>query len=163
MLRVGNIVLGHIDVDAGEFTYQNRIAFGELFGREDLTDYQKLAEAHREIYGYSARWLPRRVRLRRFAEIAEGLADWVKLEQMELKHNPSPEEIAAGIEEYSKEVGEDGTVSALAEQFGQTPMEVRRWPYAEAFRYLRANAKNGQFREKLNKQYTAKNAKHSRH
>lgn len=160
MLRLGNIVLGHVDIDAGEYTYQNRIAFGEIFSREDLSEYAKLAEAFREVYGYSGRWLWRKKRLKRYTEIAQGLADWVRLEQHALTHTPSADEVAAGVEEYSKEVGEDGTVAALAEQFGQTPMQIRRWPYYEAFRYLRANALNARFQKRLQNQITSKNGRH---
>lgn len=161
MLRLGKIVLGRVNMDAGEFTYGNRIVLGQIFGSEcecegavaENAHYlEQLRASHKEIYGYSARWLPVRKRLRRYREIVEGLTAWVKLEQIELHQEPTNEELSAGVKAYSEKVGDTATVLALADQFKCDPDTIRGWKYAKVFECLVADFQKAQYEERLFKE-----------
>ena len=158
MLRVGKIVFGRVDMDAGEFTYGNRIVLGEIFRSKcESTDQvaqnahyvEQLRAAHKEIYGYSLRWLTKRRRKRRIEEIVKGFADWVKLEGIELHREPTPEELSAGVKAYSEKVGDKATVLALADQFKTDPDTIKSWRYAKVFECLVADFQKSQFEERL--------------
>lgn len=162
-MRIGNIYLGTLDIKEGEFTYGNRIALGIIFEDATLTEYQKLKAAHTELYGYSCRWLPLRVRYKRLTAILEGVAHWCKIEAQELHYEPTADEIAAGVEEFSKRVGALSTIEALASKFGKDPDTILKWSYSKVFGFLRADLLRNQYRKKYDEVITRKNGGNKRH
>lgn len=136
MIRVGDIVIGRLDILGGCFTYGNRIAIGEIFADESLSWYGKLKAAHKELYGYTCRLLPRRWRYKRLAAIIEGIRSWMEKEQKLLHYTPTNDEVAAGLEEFGKKVGAMATVKALGKAYGKDPDEILRWSYSKVFGIL---------------------------
>lgn len=128
--------IGVVNIQGGEFTYGNRIALADIFKDEGKTEYQKMKEAFREIYGYSCRWLPRKKRYRTLIGIVEGFSEWIKRENTVLDYKPTQDQLRAGIEQYSKAVGSMSTVHAIAERFSEDPDTVLRWDYAKVFGIL---------------------------
>lgn len=144
-------------MQGGAFTYGNRIALGMIFNDTKQSEYKQLKAAHKELYGYSCRWLLPRPRYKRLMAIAEGLGQWCKIEQQELQYTPSADEIAAGIEDLQKKIGHLSTVGALAEKFSKDPDEILRWSYSKVFGLLRKELLNSKFQERYNKIVSRKN------
>lgn len=151
MIRIGKIVIGQLDLEGGEFTYGNRIALGEIFSDENRSEYQRLGAAFRELYGYSCRVLPIRLRLRAFERIVTGMTGWVGKEQEMLHYEPSADELAAGIRELSRRVGSFSTIKALAKSYGRDPDEILQWDYAKIFGILYTDLEEHKFEEKYAK------------
>ena len=152
MLRLGNVIIGHVNIKEGEFTYGNRLYMADVFAEEGLTEWQSLAKIYTDIYGYNPKWLLRRVRLARFKELVEGIKFWAEAESRELHRVPSAEELRAGIEEVSKARGAMATIKALAKDFAQDPDKILQWPWAKVYGILRDDLKEAEFTEKLHKQ-----------
>lgn len=163
MIRIGDIVIGHLDIIGGEFTYGNRIAIGNIFGDEKKGIYRRLKEAHSEIYGYSCRWLPKRWRYKRLTAMAEGIRFWVEQEQAKLNYTPTADELAAGIEELGKKVGALSTIKSLAKTFATDPDVILRWPYSKVFGFLHLELQESNFNRRFSAVIKNKaNGKHSR-
>lgn len=139
MIRIGDIVLGKLDLREGRFTYGNRIAIGMIFADGSLSEYQKLKAAHRELYGYSCRLLPMPARRKRLDEIVQAMLYWIEREKTSLDYTPTADEQAAGIAQFNKEVGVMGTIKALAKAYGEHPNNVLKWDYATVFEILRTD------------------------
>lgn len=139
MWRVGDIVIGRLDLRGGHFTYGNRIAIGMIFADAKASEYQKLKAAHKELYGYSCRWLPMTQRRKRLDEIVQAMIYWVEQEKTALDYTPTAEEQAAGIAQFNSEVGPMGTIKALAKAYSQDPDDVLKWDYAKVFEILRTD------------------------
>ena len=60
-------------------------------------------------------------RYKAFDRMLEGLKYWIDKERNTLHYEPTAEEHRAGLLNLSREVGELGTVKALAEKFGVDP------------------------------------------
>lgn len=148
MLRIGNIVLGKVDVKGGEFTYGNRIALIDIFRDKSLGEYEQMKQAFKEVYGYTPRLLPIRMRYRWLMDIVEGVAYWCEVEQRELDYTPTADEVAAGVEDYQKKIGCLGTIEALAEKFGQDPDTILKWSYSKVFGFLRKDLLEAKFRRR---------------
>lgn len=162
MRRIGDIVLGTVNMADGEFTYGNRIALGEIFADDSLTDYYKLKKAFKEIYGYSCRWLPIKKRVRVLNDILKGLYDWVKREGQLLHYDPTSDEIAAGIKEYSKRVGSLATIQAIATKFSVDPDEVLKWDYGKVFGILFNDLELFKYNKRYSKVMDEKSRHHNR-
>ncbi len=151
MWRFGDIVVGPLDLKGGFFTYGNRIALATIFADVSLTDYQKMKAAHRELYGYSCRWLPVRARTRRLDSIVEAMLYWIERERIAFDYTPTVEEQTAGIEQFNAEVGCFATIKALAKAYSKDPDEVLMWDYAKVFEILRTDLAEA----KYNRRYSA--------
>lgn len=162
MIRLGNLVLGGIDIPAGDFTYGNRIALGQIFADESTSAYKRLCAAFRELYGYPARLLPLKRRVRVLTALSRGVAEWIEKEQQLLTYEPSQDEKAAGLEEYAHRVGDISTPNAIAGKFGLDPDTVLRWPYAKVFGILWADLEGAKYERKLNKVINERYTKHTR-
>lgn len=148
MYRIGRYTFGKLDIAGGRFTYGNRIAVGIIFSNDELTDYKKLKALYNELYGYSADWLPRSKRFKVLDRLAEGMADWVKKEQAMLHYEPKDEEKRAGIDDYSKKVGDFATIKALAKEYAQDPDTILKWDYGKVFGILYANLEEHKYHER---------------
>lgn len=134
--------------EEGLFTYAQRIAVGEALLTED-SDYQKLKACWRVLYGWSARLMPLRMRIRRFRRMIKGLNYWCELEKNTLKYTPTEEQKRAGIDRLFQEVGYMGTIKSLAEQFGLDPDTVLQWEWSKVYGILLADLKENDYRDRL--------------
>lgn len=148
MWRIGDIVIGKLDLQGGRFTYGNRIAVGMIFSGEG-SEYRKMKALHKELYGYSCRWLPLRWRVKRFKAIAEALKLWVEREQQMLDYTPTADEQAAGLDQFNAEIGSMGTIKALAKAYSKDPDEVLQWDYAKVFEILRTDLAEVKFNRRF--------------
>lgn len=151
MIRIGKIVIGRLDIAGGEFTYGQRIALGEILGDETRSEYQRLKDAFRELYGYSCRLLLPGRRVQAFARIVAGISEWVEKEQKLLCYEPTAAELAAGIRELSRRVGDLSTIKALAKAYSHDPDEVLCWDYAKVFGILYTDLEERKFEDKYSK------------
>jgi hypothetical protein len=85
-----------------------------------------------------------------YNEIIDGLRYWIEQEKL-LKYEPSPEEIQAGILRMFEEVGEFGTIKALAKAYHIDPDAVLKWEYGKVFGILYTDMKEIVFNKSLNK------------
>ena len=144
------------------FTYGQRIALGQLFGKPAESEFKRLLRAFRTVYEYSPRLLPRRVRFARLTALLEQFAEWVKREQTLLGYKPTADELAAGVEELGKKVGSLGTIQALARSFGVDPDVIVSWPYTKVFGILYADMEENKFKDKYQKIVNARFTQHTR-
>lgn len=151
MIRIGKIVVGSLDIEGGEFTYGNRIALGDILSDESRSEYQRLKAAFRELYGYSCRLLPLGMRVRALRRIVEGVTAWVRKEGEMLHYEPSAEEVAAGVGELTRRVGNFPTIKALAKAYGRDPDEVLAWDYAKVFGILHTDLEEHKYEERYSK------------
>lgn len=150
-----------IDIASDErFTYAMRVELGQVFQRSD-SDFTKMWEAFKVVYGYSPKWLPRIARWKRMEAIAEGLKSWIDKEQTMLHYDPTAEEQQAGIDKLGEKVGSMSTVQALARSFGKDPDVVLAWPYVKVFGILYVDLENNKYNTKLQKVINGKYQRHT--
>lgn len=133
----------------GEFTYAQRIELAEVLKNDSLSEYQKMKAAWRVLYGWSARWMNPWRRVKAFGRMLNGLQFWVKLERENLKYEPTPEELRAGLQRLSEQVGEMGTIKALAEKFGVDPDVILTWHWAKVYGLLYADLKESEYQRRM--------------
>lgn len=135
--------------EEGTFTYGQRIGIGEILRNEDASEYQRLKDCWKELYGWSPRLMPRRMRKRRFDRMIDGIRYWVDLEAETLKYDPTPDQERAGIKNMFAQVGHMGTVKALAEKFGKDPDVILSWEWAKVYGILHADLKEYEYERRL--------------
>lgn len=140
-----------VDIKAGELKYWQRIELGRILTSKEFDDTQRflkaidcMVERELEINEYVEA-------MEYFQEIIAGITLWIERENSELQYTPTTQELQAGIEELSKEVGDFGTANELAKNYGKTPEEVLDWEYHVVFAILRDDAKKNRYRTRLTK------------
>lgn len=144
-------MIQRVDIKAGELKYWQRIELGRILTSKEFDDTQRflkaidcMVERELEINEYVEA-------MEYFQEIIAGITLWIKRENSELQYTPTTQELQAGIEELSKEVGDFGTANELAKNYGKTPEEVLDWEYHVVFAILRDDAKKNRYRTRLTK------------
>lgn len=148
-------MIQRIDIKGGQMTFGQRIELGRIITDKDLTDLDKMKEGMQCL---GAKWS-----LRNTSEIVEywyevlgGIKYWIEREQAELKYEPSAEEKAAGIAQFSLAVGEMATITALAKDYSKDPDDILEWKYGKVYNLLFTNLQSHLFRERLNKELERK-------
>lgn len=148
-------MIKRIDIQGGQMTFGQRIELGRIITEKELTDIDKMKEGMQCL---GAKWS-----LRNTSEIVEywyevlmGIKYWIEREQTELKYEPSAEEKAAGIAQFSLVVGEMATITALAKDYSKDPDEILEWKYGKVYNLLFTNLQSHLFRERLNKELERK-------
>lgn len=159
-MKIGRFRIGHFDWEGDGFTYGMRVELGDIFGDEDKSEYKRLCEAFKVVYGFDRRILPMRKRIKVFDGIATGFAQWIDKERQLLDYTPSEEEIKAGIRDLSKKVGSMSTVKQLAKAYGADPDKVLDWPYSKVFAILYTDLEEKKYEAKLSKEYERNRIKH---
>ena len=153
MLRIGKIRIGKLDWEGRDFTYGQRIELGEIFGEKDRSEYSKLCDAFKCLYGCDRRILPMKLRIRVFDGILKGLKGWIDREQKMLSYTPSGEELSAGIRELSAKVGSMSTIKSMAKTYSVDPDRILEWPYGKVFGILYTDLEERKYEKKLQKVY----------
>lgn len=133
----------------GEFTYAQRIELSEVFKDDSRNEYQKLKAAWKVLYGWSARWMNPWRRCRAFERMLTGLKFWIDTERENLKYEPTPQENRAGLLRLTEQVGEMGTIKALAEKFGVDPDVILTWHWGKVYGLLYADLKEVEYQRRL--------------
>ena len=113
----------------GEFSYGQRLGVGDIFQDENLSEYQRLKAAWKELYGWSLRLMLPFMRARRVKRMLDGIKYWADVESKTLNFEPDDDAKKAGIALLSEEVGTLGTVKALAEKFKCDPDVILGWQW----------------------------------
>lgn len=132
----------------GEFSYGQRIAISRIW-REELREYEKLKLVWKELYGYDCRVIPVRKRVRLLLGLADGLRYWFDLEQRTLATEPTQEQLRAGIRELSEKIGDMGTVTAIAKDYGVDPDVVLTWQWGKVYGILLTDVEQYRYEKKL--------------
>lgn len=161
MLKIGGKIVGRLDWGAGAFTYGNRINMGEILQRES-NEYRALCIIYKEVYGWSARWLPFRKRYKVFSMITKQLQGWIDKEQTMLRYEPTEEQKRAGLDRLNKAVGEMATIRALAKEYGQDPDTILSWQYGKVFGILLCNLEEHKYNERYKKIIDERNRRYNK-
>lgn len=148
-------MIQRIDIKGGQMTFGQRIELGRIITDKEMTGIDKMKEGMQCL---DVKWS-----LRNTSEIVEywyevllGIKHWIEREQTELKYEPSAEEKAAGIVQFSMVVGEMATITALAKDYSKDPDEILEWKYGKVYNLLFTNLQSHLFRERLNKELERK-------
>lgn len=161
-MKIGKYRLSRIDMEAGSFTYGNRIALGQIFRDTEKSEYQRMKAAFIELYGWSPRLLPMRLRVREMRRITAGFSGWIEKEQQLLNYEPDADQLAAGVKDLAEKVGDMGTLKAIAKAYAQDPDAVLQWEYSKVFGILFTDLEEYKFDKRYNKVIDGKYRKHSR-
>lgn len=124
-----------IDIKAGDLTFGQRIEIGKIMAlkENEIVKFEKIFECLHKIkikpkeyskyVGY-------------YGKILEGLIFWVEKENTLLKYEPTTKEKRAGIKQLSTNIGEFGTIKALAKAYNQDPDTILQWKYGKVFGIL---------------------------
>lgn len=148
-------MIQRIDIKGGQMTFGQRIELGRIITDKDLTDLDKMKEGMQCL---GAKWSLRNTSeiVGYWYEVLGGIKYWIEREQAELKYEPSAEEKAAGIAQFSLAVGEMATITALAKDYSKDPDDILEWKYGKVYNLLFTNLQSHLFRERLNKELERK-------
>ena len=148
-------MIQRIDIQGGQMTFGQRIELGRIITEKELTDIDKMKEGMQCL---GVKWS-----LRNTSEIVEywyevllGIKYWIEREQTELKYEPSAEEKAAGIAQFSLVVGEMATITALAKDYSKDPAEILECKFVKLFSFLLTKREGHHSRERLNNELERK-------
>lgn len=132
-------------------TYGQRIELGKIFASEILSEFEKFNKTIICLHGVKpqVRQIPKLMEY--FKDIMVGLAHWAELENTLLHYDPTSEELEAGINELSKNIGEMSTITGLAKAYGKDPDTILGWEYSKVFGFLYADLETYKFRVKHDK------------
>lgn len=137
-----------IDIKGGQMTYSQRIELGQIFssGKAESRIFTEmfncLAPEHKVSFSTKE--------IEYYNEVIEGLLYWINRETKELQYKPTSEELAAGIRDLSRLVGEMGTLTALAEKFSRDPDEILQWKYGKVYNILYTNKESCLYSRRYN-------------
>jgi len=158
---VEHIILSKIDIMNGKLTFGQRIELGEIFQNDTTSEAQKFEQTFIRLHEYKPEPSEYALLLDYFGEIIHGITYWIEKEQTLLKYEPTSEEVAAGIKEFSSKVGEFGTIKALAKAYSKDPDEILEWDYGKIFGILFTDLEEHKFQKAYNKVIEQK-SKHGR-
>lgn len=149
------LVMKKIDIKGGKFTYTQRIELGKIIASE-TTDYDKFTQILKCLNIRQSKSI---LLLGYFEEIIEGLQYWFERESVMLRYEPSMEEVAAGIQDYSKNIGDFGTVKSLAKAYNQDPDTILNWEYGKVFGILYTDLEEYKYNQRYNRELEKKYAR----
>lgn len=148
-----------VDVKGGKLPYGTYLDIRQIVttqGQEEIKAVKEIFKALHQGYELSTLDFLNTKLQKYFEEICEGVLHWITLESKMLAYTPTDAQVRAGIKELSQNVGEFGTVKALAKQFGKDPDEIlEKWDYAKVFLILYSDLEEYKYQEKYNKIITA--------
>lgn len=150
--------MNKVDIRGGQMTFGQRIELGQIITNPELSEFAQFKQV---MLCLDPEWTVTQIKsgIKYYYEVLEGVKYWIEREKTELKYNPTPEEVAAGIGKLSLAVGEMSTIMALAKDYGKDPDEILQWKYGKVFNILFTNLQSYLYRERLDKIH-AKKAKY---
>lgn len=129
-------------------TFGQRIELGRILSEPGLSEYERFKQS---MLCIDPTWTVQDMKegVEYFDEVLEGILYWIDREKVELKYNPSADELAAGIEVLSLRVGEMSTIMALAKDYSKDPDEILEWKYGKVFNILFTNLQSFLYRDRL--------------
>jgi NAD kinase len=146
-----------IDIVGGQLTFEQRIELGRIISSGG-DNAQALLDVMRCLHGVEVNFSNReelKWYIIYFEEVLKGIAFWVEQEKR-LKYEPTPEELQAGIEQMTKNIGEYATLLAIAQAYKRDPDEVLDWKYGKVFGILLADFEKAKFQRSLQGVYERK-------
>lgn len=140
-----------IDIKGGQHTFAQHLELRKIIADGELAEFEKFKACMLCLNPeWKVTYTPKS--LEYWEEVLIGVEHWAKREKTELKYNPTAEELAAGIDILSLEVGEMSTLTALAEKFSKDPDDILDWKYGKIFNILYTNLKTFLYTVRLEKQ-----------
>lgn len=121
------------DIAGGDMSYGEYIQLCRVLSQENADDIQICQQLIKTLHNKDIGVRAAKRLLPYAKEIAEGIIAWVQREKDECSVPPTNEQIAAGLDKLSKEVGDMGGVVAISQQMGMTFEQVYNLPYVEVF------------------------------
>lgn len=146
-----DVIKSKINIKAGEMTFGQRIELGKIAASED-SEKEKFEKVFKCLHKYTPNEKDYAKLMDYFKEIIEGLKYWIDTEAVMLKYEPTPEEKRAGVKELMQNIGEIGTIKALAKAYGQDPDTITDcWKYSKVFGILYTDLEESKFQTRYNK------------
>ena len=145
-----NVIKSKIDVKAGNLTFGQRIELGKIMA-SDANEVEKFEKVFMCLHNFTPKQKEYMGLVDYFKEIVLGLKFWIDTEATMLVYEPTPEEKRAGIKELTHNIGEFGTIKALAKAYSQDPDEILLWKYAKVFGILYTDLEEYNFSARYNK------------
>lgn len=145
-----------IDIKKGDLTYGQRIELGKILSDTEIGDFERFAQTIKCLYDERPKPIDAAKLLKEYERIVEGIRFWVEVETQALHYEPTSEELAAGINEYSKAVGELSTLHSIAKAFSQDPDVVYNWKYSKVFGILLNDLESYKYQQRLQKVHARK-------
>lgn len=158
---IGNVIKTKIDIKEGKMTFGQRIDLGKIFQDINTSESEKFEKTIFCLHKYKPKPKEYALLFDYFEDIIQGIIHWIETEQTMLKYDPTSDELAAGIKEFSLKVGEFGTVKALAKAYSKDPDEILEWEYGKIFGILYTDLEEHKFQKTYNKVIENK-SKHGR-
>lgn len=139
-----------IDVKAGNMSFGQRIELGKIMASE-ADEVGKFEKVFLCLHNFTPKEKDYLSLVDYFKEIVVGLKFWIETEATMLVYEPTPEEKRAGVKELMQNIGEFGTIKALAKAYSIDPDEVLKWKYAKVFGILYTDLEESKFQTRYNK------------
>ncbi|MDR1416268.1 MAG: hypothetical protein LBJ57_02460 [Prevotellaceae bacterium] len=147
-----------VDIVGGKLTFYHRIELGKIIA-SGCDPAQALREVMRCLHGVEVdpkKESDLRGYVAYFEEIVRGISFWVEQEKR-LRYDPTPEELQAGIRQMYRNIGEFGTLTAIAQAYAKDPDEVLQWEYGKVFGLLMTDFEKAKFQQRLQSIHDRKN------
>lgn len=145
-------MLKKINIKEGDITYSQRIELGELFS-SDVSQEKKFSETFFILHKVYPDFNNRKEMtffVEYFKEVTEGILYWIEKEKL-LKYDPEPEEIRAGVYDLCRNIGNYGTIKALAKNYNCDPDVIFDWKYGKVFGILYTDLEEYKYQKRLHK------------
>lgn len=138
------------DINKGEMTFGERMRLGDIIA-SDMKDHEKFEEIMELLHGFKPKPNMYKKYVKYVSGVINGIIAWREREERELYIPPTPEEIQAGCEKFSQEVGKYSTLVNISMDFGKNPEEVLEWKYPTVYMILKYNTEKEKFRRRFEK------------
>lgn len=147
--------LEKIDIKSGKMTFSQRIDLGNIFS-SDASEIDKFEKVFMCLHNFKPEPSDYEYLIEYLNEIIQGIKFWIEKETTLLNYDPTAEELRAGVRELSKNVGEFGTIKALAKAYSKDPDEILQWNYGKVFGILYTDLEEYKFQLRYQKVIEAK-------
>lgn len=138
-----------IDVKNGDMTYAQRIALGKILSDQTIEDVARFDGVFLCLHDKQPKPKEYESLFPYFNEIVDGIIFWTQTEEMMLHYVPTEDEIRAGIKEYQTNVGDLGTATSIAKDYGFKPEDVFNWKYSEVFAIMLADLEAHKYKQRM--------------
>jgi len=151
IIDANTIILSKIDIKKGDMTFGQRIELGKILA-SDADEVEKFEKVFFCLHKFTPKKNDYLLLVDYFKEIVEGLKFWIDTEATMLVYEPSVEEKKAGVKELMQNIGEIGTIKALAKAYSQDPDTITDcWKYSKVFGILFTDLEEYKYQVNYNK------------
>jgi len=150
-ITIKEVLQNKIDVKAGDCSFGQYIELKQLL-RSTTDEVTIVGGFFKILHNYDLKPREYKKAIPYIEEISKALIYWQEQENTLLKYEPSIEEKRAGIEQLSKDIGELGTIKALAKDYSQDPDYIlENWKWGKVFGILYSDLETYKYQERYRK------------